>query len=49
MMGKVIAVTQVLGANFVDVEVEPTAQIDRSKHLLLVFTLDDVGVPGSLQ
>lgn len=48
-VGKVIAVTQVLGANFVDVEVEPTAQIDRSKHLLLVFTLDDVGVPGSLQ
>ncbi|MDG0969006.1 MAG: rod shape-determining protein MreC [Porticoccaceae bacterium] len=48
-VGKVITVTQIPGANFVDVEVEPTAQIDRSKHLLLVFTLGDVGVPGSLQ
>ena len=25
------------GANFVDVEVEPSAQINKSKHLLLVF------------
>ena len=36
-MGIVTSTDHKTGANFVDVEVEPSAQMNKSKHLLLVF------------
>ena len=36
-MGIVTSSNHKTGANFVDVEVEPSAQMNKSKHLLLVF------------
>lgn len=40
-VGKVESVKIVPGANFIEVEISPSAEIDRSKHLLLVFTSKD--------
>lgn len=40
-VGKVTSITQQPGKIFVDVEVDPSAELDRSRHLLLVFTLGD--------
>jgi rod shape-determining protein MreC len=40
-VGKVESVKIVPGANFIQVEISPSAEIDRSKHLLLVFTSKD--------
>jgi rod shape-determining protein MreC len=39
-VGTVSKIEQNLGETFVDVEVNPSAQLDRSRHLLLVFTSD---------
>jgi rod shape-determining protein MreC len=39
-VGTVSNIEQNLGETFVDVEVNPSAQLDRSRHLLLVFTSD---------
>ena len=36
-VGIVTAIDQKLGANFVNVEVTPTAHVNESKHLLLIF------------
>ena len=37
-VGTVASITQKPGAIFVDVDVDPAAEVDRSRHLLLVFT-----------
>ena len=37
-VGRVTGIDQASGADFVEVNVSPAARIDRSKHLLLVFT-----------
>ena len=37
-VGTVASIAQKPGATFVDVEVDPSAELDRSRHLLLVFT-----------
>lgn len=42
-VGVVTSIKQKPGAIFVDVEVDPAAQLDRSRHLLLVFTTGDLG------
>ena len=42
-VGVVTSIKQKPGAIFVDVEVDPSAQLDRSRHLLLVFTTGDLG------
>ena len=42
-VGIVTSIKQKPGAIFVDVEVDPSAQLDRSRHLLLVFTTGDLG------
>ena len=39
-VGTVSKIEQNLGETFVDVEVNPSAKLDRSRHLLLVFTSD---------
>ena len=46
-VGVVTSIKQKPGAIFVDVEVDPSAQLDRSRHLLLVFTTGDLGRGGS--
>jgi rod shape-determining protein MreC len=40
-VGTVTDINHAAGEKFVDVKVKPSAQHDRSKHLLLVFTLSD--------
>ena len=40
-VGTVISIDQQPGALFLDVEVDPSAQLDRSRHLLLVFNTGD--------
>lgn len=40
-VGTVISISQKPGDTFVHVEVDPSAQLDRSRHLLLVFTSID--------
>ena len=42
-VGVVTSIKQKPGAIFVDVDVDPSAQLDRSRHLLLVFTTGDLG------
>ena len=42
-VGQVISIIQKPGKIFVDVEVDPSAELDRSRHLLLVFTTGDTG------
>ena len=37
-VGTVASITQKPGAIFVDVDVDPAAELDRSRHLLLVFS-----------
>jgi rod shape-determining protein MreC len=37
-VGTVASIAQKPGATFVDVEIDPSAELDRSRHLLLVFT-----------
>ncbi len=37
----VTSISQQPGEIFLDVEVDPSAQLDRSRHLLLVFTSED--------
>ncbi len=46
-VGTVSNIEQNLGETFVDVEVNPSAQLDRSRHLLLVFTSDASATGGS--
>lgn len=46
-VGTVSNIEQNLGETFVDVEVNPSAQLDRSRHLLLVFTSDASATEGS--
>lgn len=46
-VGTVSNIDQNLGETFVDVEVNPSAQLDRSRHLLLVFTSDASAIEGS--
>ena len=46
-VGTISTIDQGLGETFVDVEVGPSAQLDRSRHLLLVFTSDASAVDGS--
>ena len=41
-VGVVTSIKQKSGATFVDAEVDPSAQLDRSRHLLLVFTTGDL-------
>jgi rod shape-determining protein MreC len=40
-VGTVAAISQKPGDKFMDIKVEPSAKIDRSRHLLLVFTLQN--------
>lgn len=40
-VGTVTSISQQPGEIFLDVEVDPSAQLDRSRHLLLVFTSED--------
>ena len=46
-VGVVTSIKQKPGAIFVDIDVDPSAQLDRSRHLLLVFTTGDLGRGGS--
>ena len=46
-VGVVTSIKQKPGAIFVDVEVDPSAQLDRSRHLLLVFNTGDLGLGRS--
>jgi len=39
-VGKVVGIQDITGSVFMSVEVEPSALLDRSSHLLLVFTSD---------
>ena len=48
-VGRVISTKRNPGANFIEVEVEPAAEMDRSKYLLLVFTSKDGTTVGSSQ
>lgn len=41
-VGKIIAIEQQPGRPFLDVEVEPLAKLDRSRHLLLVFRSEGI-------
>ena len=41
-VGVVTSIKQKPGAIFVDAEIDPSAQLDRSRHLLLVFTTGDL-------
>ena len=40
-VGTVESIRHDSGANFIEVKITPSAEIDRSKHLLLVFTSND--------
>ena len=40
-VGTVAAINKKPGEKFMDIKVQPSAKIDRSRHLLLVFTLQD--------
>ena len=48
-VGSVINIEHNSGASFVEVDITPAAKIDRSKHLLLVFTSEDGGEVGRSQ
>lgn len=48
-VGTVTSITQKSGEIFVDVEVDPSAELDRSRHLLLVFTIGDTDANGGLR
>ena len=48
-VGTVTSITQQSGEIFVDVEVDPSAELDRSRHLLLVFTVGDTDANGGLR
>lgn len=48
-VGTVTSITQKSGEIFVDVEVDPSAKLDRSRHLLLVFTVGDTDANGGLR
>jgi rod shape-determining protein MreC len=37
-VGTIASISQKSGAIFVDVEVDPSAELDKSRYLLLVFT-----------
>jgi rod shape-determining protein MreC len=45
-VGTVTEINHTRGEKFVDIKVKPSAQHDRSKHLLLVFTLQDGEISG---
>ncbi|MGB1912544.1 MAG: rod shape-determining protein MreC [Porticoccaceae bacterium] len=40
-VGTVSSITQKPGSKFMDIKLKPSAKLDRSRHLLLVFTLKD--------
>lgn len=42
-VGKVSSITRNPGEKFLDITVTPSAKLDRSRHLLLVFTFEDGG------
>ena len=44
-VGKVVGIHDITGSVFMSVEVAPSALLDRSSHLLLVFTSDQSGKP----
>jgi len=48
-VGRVIGIKRNPGANFIEVDVEPAAEMDRSKYLLLVFTSKDGTTIGNSQ
>ena len=48
-VGRVIRIKRNPGANFIEVDVEPAAEMDRSKYLLLVFTSKDGTTIGNSQ
>lgn len=48
-IGKVIDISQDKGSAFLEVAVKPSAKLDRSRHLLLVFRSDKSELPGVAQ
>lgn len=48
-VGSVLSIEKIPGENFIEVNVRPAAEIDRSKHLLLVFTSQDGSRNGNSQ
>jgi|TARA_B110000008_G_C16709505_1_gene460189 rod shape-determining protein MreC len=48
-IGSVLNIEHKAGASFIEVDVAPAAKIDRSKHLLLVFTSEDGSEIGRSQ
>lgn len=48
-VGRVTGVDQAVGTDFVEVSVSPTAKIDRSKHLLLVFNSENSVTQGLVE
>ena len=40
-VGTVSSIAQKPGSKFMDIKLKPSAKLDRSRHLLLVFTLKD--------
>jgi len=48
-VGSVLSIEKILGDKFLEVNVRPAAKIDRSKHLLLVFTSQDGKRNGNVQ
>ena len=48
-VGSVLSIEKIPGEKFLEVNVRPAAEIDRSKHLLLVFTSQDGLKNGNVQ
>jgi len=48
-VGSVLSIEKISGDEFLEVNVRPAAKIDRSKHLLLVFTSQDGKRNGNVQ
>ena len=48
-VGSVLSIEKIPGEKFLEVNVRPAAEIDRSKHLLLVFTSQDGRTNGNVQ
>lgn len=48
-VGSVLSIEKIPGEKFLEVNVRPAAEIDRSKHLLLVFTSQDGRRNGNVQ
>ncbi len=48
-VGSVLSIEKIEGKEFLEINVQPAAEIDRSKHLLLVFTSQDGSRNGNVQ